>query len=49
MIETIKINPPTEKQNQTKRENIDFFCWLQYFKEIRERDGNEVIKIFYKK
>ena len=49
MVETIKIFPPTEKQNQRKRENIEFFCWLQYFKEIGERDGNEVIEIFYEK
>ena len=49
MVETIKIFPPTEKQNQRKRENIKFFCWLQYFKEIGERDGNEVIEIFYEK
>jgi len=44
-----KKNPPTEKQNQRKRENIEFFCCLQYFKEIGERDEKEVIKIFYEK
>ena len=49
MVKTIKIFPPTGKQNQRKRQNIEFFCWLHYFKEIGERDGNEVIKIFYEK